>query len=122
MSAPQSGVYDESMVVVAEGPKSVGWHDHHGMELTHVREFEPRYANGGPLPPFQDRVSLSTLLAPKRDGRDSFVDENVYVKRATTTTTTRHDSDLPPLAASRVTPTKNGDRRGAAATPSWGVA
>jgi hypothetical protein len=73
MSAPQSGVYDESMVVVAEGPKSVGWHDHHGMELTHVREFEPRYARGVPLPPFQDRVSLSTLLAPKRDGRDSFV-------------------------------------------------
>lgn len=70
MSAPQSGVYDESMVVVAEGPKSVGWHDHHGMELTHVREFEPRYARGVPLPPFQDRVSLSTLLAPKRDGRD----------------------------------------------------
>ena len=54
MSAPQSGVYDESMVVVAEGPKSVGWHDHHGMELTHVREFEPRYARGArsdPSPP-----------------------------------------------------------------------
>ena len=56
MSAPRSGVYDESMVVVAEGPKSVGWHDHHGMELTHVREFEPRYARGVPLQPFQDRV------------------------------------------------------------------
>ena len=81
MSAPRSGVYDESMVVVAEEPKSVGWHDHHGMELTHVREFEPRYARGVPLPPFQDRVSLSTLLAPKRDGRDSRVDENVYVRR-----------------------------------------
>lgn len=81
MSAPRSGVYDESMVVVAEEPKSVGWHDHHGMELTHVREFEPRYARGVPLPPFQDRVSLSTLLAPKRDGRDSCVDENVYVRR-----------------------------------------
>jgi hypothetical protein len=51
------------------------------MELTHVREFEPRYARGVPLPPFQDRVSLSTLLAPKRDGRDSCVDENVYVRR-----------------------------------------
>ena len=37
------GVSDESMVNVEdEGPKSVGWHDHHGMELTHVREFEPR--------------------------------------------------------------------------------
>jgi len=41
MSAPRSGVSDESMVNVDEGPKSVGWHDHHGMELTHVREFEP---------------------------------------------------------------------------------
>lgn len=81
MSAPQSGVSDESMVVVAEGPKSVGWHDHHGMELTHVREFEPRYARGAPLPPFPARVSLSTLLAPKRDGRDSCVDENVCVRR-----------------------------------------
>jgi hypothetical protein len=51
MSAPRSGVSDESMVNVDEGPKSVGWHDHHGMELTHVREFEPRYARGAPLGP-----------------------------------------------------------------------
>ena len=49
MSAPQTGVSDESMVVVDEGQKSVGWHDHHGMELTHVREFEPRYASAAPL-------------------------------------------------------------------------
>ena len=57
MSAPQTGVSDESMVVVAEEPKSVGWHDHHGMELTHVREFEPRYASGAPLRPFPARRS-----------------------------------------------------------------
>jgi hypothetical protein len=81
MSAPQSGVYDESMVVVAEGPKSVGWHDHHGMELTHVREFEPRYARGAPLGPVPAHVSLSTLRAPKRDGRDSFAHETRNPKR-----------------------------------------
>ena len=54
MSAPRSGVSDESMVNVEdEGPKSVGWHDHHGMELTHVREFEPRYARGARSDPSQ---------------------------------------------------------------------
>ena len=84
MSAPQSWVSDESMVVVAEGPKSVGWHDHHGMELTHVREFEPRYARGAPLGPVPNHVSLSTLRAPERDGRDSFQHEtrNVFGARS----------------------------------------
>jgi len=83
MSAPRSGVSDESMVNLDEGPKSVGWHDHHGMELTHVREFEPRYARGAPLGPVPAHVSLSTLRAPKRDGRDSFADEtrNVFGAR-----------------------------------------
>ena len=85
MSAPRSGVSDESMVNVEdEGPKSVGWHDHHGMELTHVREFEPRYARGAPLGPVPNHVSLSTLRAPKRDGRDSFQHEtrNVFGARS----------------------------------------
>lgn len=71
MSAPQTGVSDESMVVVDEGQKSVGWHDHHGMELTHVREFEPRYASAAPLRPFPAWLSLSTLLAPEWDGEES---------------------------------------------------
>ena len=43
MSAPHTAVSDDNVVVVStEAPKSVAWHDHHGMELTHVREFEPR--------------------------------------------------------------------------------
>lgn len=42
MSAPHTAVSDDNVVVVStEAPKSVAWHDHHGMELTHVREFEP---------------------------------------------------------------------------------
>jgi hypothetical protein len=96
MSAPRSGVSDESMVDVEdEGPKSVGWHDHHGMELTHVREFEPRYARGAPLGPVPNHVSLSTLRAPKRDGRDSFQHETRNVFGARSSRFPR-GSDLPP--------------------------
>ena len=105
MSAPQSWVSDESMVVVAEGPKSVGWHDDHGMELTHVREFEPRYARGAPLPPFPARVSLSTLLAPKRDGRDCRRKRLCPARRRATAATTL---TFPP---SRSEPSDSDDER-----------
>jgi len=115
MSAPQTGVSDESMVVVAEEPKSVGWHDHHGMELTHVREFEPRYASGAPLRPFPARRSRCQPYSLRNGTAESVTTKPERFP-------TRRGSDLPLPTASRVTQTTNGDRREAAATPARGVA
>ena len=49
----------------ANGMKQVVWQDDHGMELTHVREFEPRCAPRGPttlFPPSPPHASRSRGL------------------------------------------------------------
>ena len=65
MSVPEEMVSDENTVVVDDGPKSVGWHDHHGMELTHVREFEPRYAPPIPFRPTPGTYVVVNPTLPK---------------------------------------------------------
>ena len=47
--APGSAAVEEEPM----GPKEVRWHDHHGKDLTMVREFEPRYAPRPPPPQCQ---------------------------------------------------------------------
>ena len=46
-------------------PKRSGWHDHHGMELTHVREFEPRRARV-PRAPSPLRTPTLTVSGPSQ--------------------------------------------------------
>ena len=55
MSAPEVGTSARQVVPLdVDGPKQVGWHDHHGMELTHVREFEPGARPSRERPPPSD--------------------------------------------------------------------
>lgn len=66
MSAPESATSARQVVPLElDGPKQVGWHDHHGMELTHVREFEPRCARV-PRAPSPLRTPTLTVSGPSQ--------------------------------------------------------
>ena len=54
MSAPEgttTAASNNNMPPQTEDPKEVTWHDQHGMDLTQVREFEPRCVTAVVIPP-----------------------------------------------------------------------